>query len=85
MEEFLSTEAEWNSFLASLDKKMAGAGQAVESWKVGEPLNFDVNLAFGTKINSDIMPILHCIIDCDVVALYGSIARHLEVDISGTH
>ena len=44
MEEFLLTEAEWNTFLASLDRKMVGAEEGVQSWKVGEPLSFDMNL-----------------------------------------
>ena len=44
MEEFLRTEDEWNNFLASLDRKMAGPERGVESWKVGNPLNFDMKL-----------------------------------------
>ena len=44
VEEFLLTEAEWNTFLASLDRKMVGAEEGVQSWKVAEPLSFDTNL-----------------------------------------
>ena len=44
VEEFLSTETEWNTFLASLDRKMTGAGPGVESLKVGQTLDFDINL-----------------------------------------
>ena len=44
MEEFLRTEDEWNKFLASLDRNLAGPERGLESWKVGNPLNFDMNL-----------------------------------------
>ena len=44
VEEFLSTESEWDSFLASLDSKLAGAGGGLKALKVGDPLNLDVDL-----------------------------------------
>ena len=44
VEEFLSTEAEWDSFLASLDRKIAGSEGGGESLKAGEPLDLDMNL-----------------------------------------
>ena len=44
VEEFLRTETEWNTFLASLDRKMSGAGPRVETLKVGDLLTCDINL-----------------------------------------
>ena len=42
-EEFVETEAEWNSFLSSLDRRLKRGGPTT-SLTLGQSLNFDLDL-----------------------------------------
>ena len=40
----MNTEEEWNSFLSSVDRKLEGDSPGGETLKVGQTLNFDMDL-----------------------------------------